>query len=358
MTIDNLIRKYLTELLAIPSPTGYTGEVVAYLCKQLATLSVDYRVTNRGAVIASVGGPPKTDEVNASVSRAIMLHVDTLGAMLSEIEADGTLRLAMLGSWSARFAEGARVSLISDQRVFRGTILPQKASGHVYAHAVDSQPVGWDNLRLRLDERIYSKTDVVALGIRLGDVVAVDSVPEFTDNGFINARHLDDKAAVAVVLAILATQAQQQAQQSSAQAAIQPCDIIFTVSEEIGTGAQHAISPTIKECLAIDISTADCKQNTCDGGVTLVYKDASGPYDRQLTQQLEVICQRLGIAYSRDVFRYYRSDASAAIEAGHDIRCALACFEVDGSHGYERTHMDSLLALASLLQGYLRQNSA
>ena len=338
MTTKQKIQDHLTALLNIPSPTGYTDDIVAYVKKRLEAVSVPFSTTNRGALIAHLGNA-------GTPGRAILIHLDTLGAMISQIQADGQLCLTMLGSWSARFAEGARVSLITDDHVYRGTILPKLASGHVYADAVDKQDVSWENLRLRLDERIHSKADVDGLGIRIGDIIAVDSVVEFSANGFINSRHLDNKAAAAVILALLETISITDIQE--------PCDIIFTVSEEIGTGAQHVISKSVSECLAIDISTADRHQNTCEGGITFAVKDASGPYDRKLTRQLEAICQQHKIPCTRDVFRYYRSDASAAIQAGHDVRCALACFEVDGSHGYERTHMDSLIALTNMLDAYL-----
>ena len=55
----------------------------------------------------------------------------------------------------------------------------------------------------------------------------------------------------------------------------------------------------------------------------------------------------------RDLFRYYHSDAQSAIAAGHDIRTALLAFGCDATHGYERTHIDSLLGLTQLLSAYL-----
>jgi hypothetical protein len=58
------------------------------------------------------------------------------------------------------------------------------------------------------------------------------------------------------------------------------------------------------------------------------------------------------------VFRHYRCDAASAIEAGNDIRTALLCFGVDGSHGYERTHQSSLQALAELLTLYMQSPPA
>jgi len=82
-------------------------------------------------------------------------------------------------------------------------------------------------------------------------------------------------------------------------------------------------------------------------------QDSSGPFDWHLTRRLIELCQNDGIEHSRDVFRYYRSDAAAAVEAGNDIRTALVCFGLDASHGHERVHLDSLKALSELMIAYI-----
>ncbi len=51
-----------------------------------------------------------------------------------------------------------------------------------------------------------------------------------------------------------------------------------------------------------------------------------------------------------------RCDSASAIEAGNDIRTALVCFGTDATHGYERCHENSLIALGELL-GYYLQSS-
>jgi len=127
------------------------------------------------------------------------------------------------------------------------------------------------------------------------------------------------------------------------------CHLLFTISEEIGVGASHVLHGDIAELIAIDNGTIAPDQNTSEYGVTIAMQDSSGPFDYYLTRRLSHICETFGIEYSRDVFRYYRSDAAAALEAGNDIRTALVCFALDSSHGYERTHRDSLLAVARLL---------
>ena len=77
-------------------------------------------------------------------------------------------------------------------------------------------------------------------------------------------------------------------------------------------------------------------------------QDSSGPFDWYLTRRLIAMCQTFGIEHSRDVFKFYRSDAAAAEEAGNDIRTALICFALDGSHE------KSLIAVARLISLYMQ----
>jgi putative aminopeptidase FrvX len=82
--------------------------------------------------------------------------------------------------------------------------------------------------------------------------------------------------------------------------------------------------------------------------------DMTGPFDFHLTHRLIQLCQEFDIPHQRDVFRYYRSDSAAAVEAGNDLRTALLTFGIDASHGYERIHWDALESLARLLTIYMQ----
>lgn len=337
---ENEIRRYLSELLEIPSPSGRTDQVVRYVCNELAKLNIPFELTRRGAIRATIEGhSPGPD-------RAVVAHLDTLGAMVKNLKDNGRLEIAMIGHWSARFAEGARVTIFTDQHSYRGTILPLKASGHTFNTEIDTQPVSWANLEIRIDERVKSKSDLVELGFNVGDFVAIDPRPELLENGFINSRHLDNKAGVACLLAA-----------AKAIAEIQPQLVgnlyfLFTISEEVGSGASAILHGNIAEMVAIDNATPAPGQNSSEYGVTIAMKDSTGPFDYHLTHHLIGLCQEHTIEHSRDAFNYYRCDAAAAIEAGNDIRVALICFGVDASHGYERVHMDSLIALTRLIGAY------
>ncbi len=344
--IDKIDKAYLVDilrrLLSIPSPSGMTDEVVRMVCDELDTLSIPYKLTRRGAIRARIAGKRDTP------ARAVVAHLDTLGAMVKSLKNNGRLSIVPIGTWSSRFAEGARIAIHADSdHIYQGTVLPLKASGHRYSEEIDHQPTTWSNLEIRLDEICSSLNELWDCGIRVGDFVSFRTEMEISSSGFVNSRFLDDKAGVASMLAAahaLKTQG------------ITPnldCSLLFTISEEVGVGASHVLRGDVAEMVSIDNGTIAPDQNTCDFGVTLAMKDSSGPFDTHLTKHLINLCINNNLEFSRDIFIYYRSDSAAALEAGNDIRTALICFGLDASHGYERTHISSLTSVAALIALYI-----
>ncbi len=332
----------LMKLLSIPSPCGFTDRIVHFVGEELQTLGIRFELTRRGAIRADLRGQQQSPD------RAIVSHLDTLGAMVCGLKPNGRLAVAPIGTWSSRFAEGGRVTVFSEHATRRGSALPLMASGHTFGAAVDSQPISWENLEVRLDEWARDAADLSRLGLQVGDVVAFDPAPEFVRNGFIVSRHLDDKAGVAAVLAAAHAV-------TSAEVALPvDCHLLFTISEEVGSGASAVLHGDVAELVAIDNATNAPGQNSIDDGVTIAMMDSTGPFDYHLTQKLLQVCAEFQIRHGRDVFKDYRCDAASAVEAGNDLRTALVCFAADASHGYERTHADSLVALAELLSLYMQ----
>lgn len=340
LSIDiEYLRDQLAALLRIPSPTGYTDTVVRYVVGELERLGLSSDLTRRGAIRACLKGQEPAG------ARAVVSHVDTLGAQVKALKANGRLSLVSIGTWSSRFAEGARATVFTERGTYRGTILPLKASGHTFADEIDTQPVSWDQVELRIDAFASNDAHLRRLGIEVGDIVAIDPQPEFLDNGFIVSRHLDNKAGVAVMLAAI---------KALKEVAPPPVDVwwLFTISEEVGHGAASVLIPDIASMVAVDNGTTAPGQNSAEFGVTLAMADETGPFDWHMTRKLALLCRENDIHYRKDVFRHYRSDIASAIEAGHDVRTALATFGVDASHGYERIHMHALRSLAELLTCY------
>jgi len=343
----NYLKTTLLELLAIPSPTGLTDEIVHYTGAKLNALGVAYELTRRGTIRAILRrNLPERRRYNPAC--AIVAHLDTLGAMVRQIKPNGRLALMPVGTWSSRWAEGGRVTLFTDAGRERGSVLPLMASGHVYNEAIDTQQVNWDQLELRVDAPIESAADARARGIQVGDFVAFDAAPEVLENGYIVSRHLDDKAGVAAVLAAL------KAVVDGNVAVPMNCHLVFTLTEEVGSGARAVIESDVSEVIGVDIGPVAPGQGAHELGVTIPLMDSAGPHDYHLTRRLLRLCEDHGIPSHRDVFRFYHSDASAAVNAGHDVRTALLCFGADASHGYERTHLAGLMNLSELLALYIQ----
>jgi peptidase M42 family hydrolase len=348
LAIDaDYLKTTLLELLAIPSPSGLTDEVVHYTGKQLDAIGIPYELTRRGTIRATLARN-MPERRQWSPSCAIVAHLDTLGAMVREIKPNGRLSLMPVGTWSARWAEGGRVTLFTDKGRFRGTVLPLMASGHVYNEAIDTQPISWNQLELRIDEKIEGAGDALALGIQIGDYVAFDPNTEITDSGYISSRFLDDKAGVAALLAAL------KAIRESGVRVPMNCYAIFTLTEEVGSGASGVSMDDVSEVIGIDIGPIAVGQGASEQGVTIPFMDSAGPHDYHLSRRLVALASEHEIPVHRDVFRYYHSDAGAAVKAGEDVRTALLCFGTDASHGYERTHMSALIHLAELVTCYIQ----
>lgn len=330
----------LQALLAIDSPTGYTDAIVRHCSKELERLGLRPELTRRGAIRAARQGRRRKG------ARAVVAHLDTLGAQVKLVKDNGRLELVSIGHWSARFAEGGRVNIYSERGSFRGTVLPLKASGHTFNEAVDTALIGWEHVELRIDAMTTSKAETLEMGIDVGDFVAFDTNAEFLTNGYISSRHLDDKAGVAISLAVIEALEREEV--------ATPVDVhfLFSIAEEVGVGAAAIVTPEIASMVTIDNGTTAPGQNSSEFGATIAMADQSGPFDYHLTHKLIELCRENDIPFQRDIFRYYRSDSASAIEAGHDIRTALVAFGIDASHGYERIHVDALTSVARLVAAH------
>lgn len=336
------LRAVLAQLLDTPSPTGYTDNIVQFVCGKLAELEVPYEITRRGAIRAVLEGQARQP------ARALIAHVDTIGAQVKRLKENGRAALVPIGHWSSRFAEGGRCTLFTRHGSYRGTVLPLKASGHTYGDEIDSQPTSWDDVELRIDIDASSAADLEAHDICIGDYVAFDPGAEFVESGYINARHLDDKAGVAVMLASLKALVETRVSASV------DTYFLFSIAEEVGVGASSVLHGDIASLVAIDNGTTAPGQASREHGVTIAMADSSGPFDYHLTNKLIDLCADFELPYQRDIFRYYRCDSASALEAGNDIRTALVTFGIDASHGYERIHESALVAVAQLLALYVQ----
>jgi peptidase M42 family hydrolase len=336
----------LTELLEIPSPTGRTDHVTQYVGERLEELGLPFIITRRGLINATLEGR------RSQARRAVVIHTDTIGCMVRNLKDNGRLEVKPVGTHSARFSEGAHVRIFTDdlETVLTGQVLPLKASGHRYNDDVDLQGVGWDLVEVRVDEDVADAAGLRELGVDVGDFVALLSDPQVLPNGYVKARHLDDKAGVAATLGAF---------KAVVDAGIKvpvTVHLLVTVTEEVGHGASHGVDPEVAEIVSIDAAVVAPGQQSRENAATVAMGDGVGPFDYHLTRKLTTLAAEHRVDAVRDVFDHYRSDVAAAVEAGAHARVALLGFGVDATHGHERTHLDGLEHLAQLVALYLQSD--
>lgn len=328
--------KTLRELIAIDSPSGYTDNASKYIFDLLTSYGYTPEYTNKGAVKCALGDNPKV---------AIAAHVDTLGAIVSGIKADGTLSFSLLGGLSLTGAEGEYVKIITHEgKTYTGTILINNPSVHANNEKEKTQR-SIKSMHIRVDEEVYTKEDVEKLGIGVGDIICVDVKYQELKSGYIKSRFLDNKAGC-YVLFELARRLKEQGKEA-------PVEIFFSNYEEVGHGGTVGYSDTIAELLVIDMGVLgdDCEGN--EVSCSICAKDSSGPYDYNFRKRLVDLAQKNNIPYKVDVYPFYGSDGSAALRAGNDFRVGLIGMGVAASHGTERTHIKGIEATIDLCLAYI-----
>lgn len=333
---------YLKELLAIPSPTGFTSHVTRYLVNTLEKMGYVVKQTPKGQVIVTIPGK-ETDK-----HRAITAHVDTLGAMVRAIKSDGRLKLDKIGGFPWNMIEGENCTVhLSNGQTMSGTILIHQTSAHVYRDAGTAERTQ-DNMEVRLDVKVRSKQDTEDLGIQVGDFVSFDPRTLITETGFVKSRFLDDKVSAAILLHLL--------ERYKKEGIVLPVTthVAFSVFEEVGHGYNSSISDKVVEYVAVDMGAMGDDQQTDEYTVSICVKDASGPYHYDLRQHLVALAKANNIAYQLDIYPFYGSDASAAMRAGADVKHGLLGAGIESSHSYERTHISSIEATQRLVDAYLQ----
>ncbi len=333
---------FLVDLLNTPSPTGFTEQAMRKVEAALQEFPfLRMRRTRKGGLLAAWEG------ARADAPRIVTAHVDTLGAMVKEIKANGRLRLSRIGgfAWNTIEGEGCTVFAGGGEPV-RGAILLNKASGHVHGSALHESKRDGESMEVRLDARTTSAEETRALGIEVGDFIAFDPRVEVV-NGFVRSRHLDDKACVANILAAI---------RAMAQAGLAPAQTTYfylSNYEEVGHGASAGLPAEAAELLTVDMAAVGQGQTSDEFHATLCVKDSGGPYHHGLSQKLRRLAEEHGIPYKVDIYPYYGSDGEAAWRAGMDVAVALIGPGVDASHNYERTHIEALRAATRWIIAYL-----
>lgn len=328
------------EIVETPSPVGYSRELRPVLEKYAAMFGCSVSYDNKSTAYITLEGQDNSKTVMVGA------HADTLGLVVRKIDADGMIRVRQLGGVNYGSLEGETVTVHTrDGRKYTGLFACQSHSVHVFDDARTS-PRDENTMMIILDEKVSSKAEITALGIRHGDVVSIEPRCQITGKGYLKSRFIDDKAGVACVFAALKylTENHQQPKYRTI--------LAFPYSEEIGMGGTY-VPEGVSEFVAVDIGLIgpDCDGN--EYSVSICAKDNAAPYDYDLTTRMIEYAEKAQCDYAVDTFYHYSTDANAAMRAGNNLRAAAFGMAVYCSHGMERTHITGLENTVNLLLAYL-----
>ena len=333
--------KQAETLLAIDSPSGFTGKAVAWLKEQFENLGCSAVITTKGGILVDLGGKNPDDGL------MLAAHTDTLGGMVAEIKGNGRLRLTNLGGMKADNGETENVRVYTrDGKVVEGTLQLCNASVHVngdYSTAKRS----WDTTEVVLDEETSSAADTRKLGIEVGDIVCFEPRTRRTASGYLKSRFLDDKLSVGILLGFAKYLSDNR---------IVPerrTYLHITVYEEVGHGCSGSMPAGVTEAISVDMGCVGDGLQCTEKQVSICAKDSGGPYNYDVVGKLIAAAKKMDADYAVDVYPHYGSDVEAALSAGFDIRHGLIGPGVYASHGYERSHMEGVHNTLKVLCGYL-----
>lgn len=340
MDYTDYILEETKKILDIDSPTGYTKNAAKFVMEEYRALGYEPVMTVKGGVLVDLGGGSQDGIL-------VEAHIDTLGGMVSEIKANGRLRLTPLGGLNPNNAETENVTVVTRfNGSYEGTFQLDNASIHVNGN-YDQMERKYANMEVVLDEKTGSREETEELGIMPGDFVCFHPGTVITKSGFIKSRFLDDKLSVGILLGYAKYLKEEK---------IETKRRIFhhiTVYEEVGHGASGTVPEGITEILSVDMGCVGEGLGCDEFKVSICAKDSAGPYNYDVVTGLVQAAKENNIDYAVDVYPHYGSDADAALKAGYDVRHGLIGAGVYASHGYERSHRDGVLNTFRLLQAYL-----
>lgn len=328
------------EIVNTPSPTGYYVKLNPVLEQYAARFGYTLTYDNRSTAYLTIPGKDSTKTI------LVGAHADTVGMMVRTVDKDGKLLVRQLGGVDHATWEGETVIVHTrDGREYTGLCACQAHSPHVFDDSTTM--VRTENtMMILLDHKIESKEDVYALGIRSGDFVSVEPRCQFTKEGYIKSRFIDDKGSIACVFAAIKYMYENH---------LQPqynTIFAFPYSEEIGMGGSY-VPNGVSEYVALDIGLIGPEHEGSEYKVSICAKDILAPYDYELTNRLLGYAEKADVDVALDVFYRYSTDANAAVRAGNNLRAAAFGMAVYCAHGMERTHITGITGTTNLLLAYV-----
>jgi len=304
------IETTLSDLMAIPGPTGRESLVMDWLRERWQNKAERVWDTKVGNLLAHVGGKGPV--------LLIQGHADELSFVVRSIDHNGFLWLsngqAPSTNVTHRFPVGQPALVVGRKGQCEGIFAA--ASGHILTDG-QRQVERVDLDTMFVDIGAESRADAEAMGAHIGASV-IWNTPARRLGNRLYGKAIDDRVALALMTELIDTVASSDLAYDVYLAA--------TIQEEIGLVGSLSLRSDVDADLAIaidnglvgDIPTVSSglMPTVLGGGPTLVYKDAHVHYDVRLIDRLTDIAAARDIPIQHAVYEKIGSDGSALIKQG------------------------------------------
>jgi len=342
------LHQILQDLVNARGPCGQEHEVRQVCESWLTANGFDFYRDATGVPICRIDGPGSDDD-----AIRVMVHMDEISFMIKRILADGTVKLAAMGSFSPAFLGQVPVEIMGHSGVVPGVL----SLGSW--HTGEETPAVWQAKHGSYEIHQYEVITgmdgeaLIDAGVRpgCGVVIARNQRTLWYMGDLLAGYALDNRAPITATL-----EAIRLLRDSGGPAA--PVYVVFTAEEELGSGTAGYASQTLPGnlTLAIDVAPVSAAEygNQMDPYPVIGYKDDYAVYTKSVADKLVDRALELEMLPGIGVFENYSSDASAAKRLGGSALAGLIAIPMENTHGYEIIHSQSIENTAALIAAYLR----
>lgn len=326
MKDDNEFLSLFRETLAIPSPPGNEERMGEFVRSKLSEIGLDSESDLAGNIIVRI--PGKDDRLPSLMMTA---HMDEIGAVVSKVNSDGTLKVVRSGSLYPWKLGESPVEIIGDDKTIVGVV----SMGSTHKPNAGLNTVTWDDVSILTG---LSAKQLFEAGVRPGTALVPSTECRgpfiFGDESdpLIGAWTFDDRAGVVTLLRLL------KRIKAGISVSEHPLTIAFTVQEE--GGCYGAIGLARRENPDIFVAVDGCpvldeEILPLDGTVGVWSKDEICNYDKTLIRHFIESAKSENIPLRTVVYERAASDASAVWQTGGAQKIAFVGHVRTNSHGFE-----------------------
>lgn len=323
---DHPALSLFTELLAVPSPSGREEQVAQIVREKVESWGYRPHTDGAGNVMVRLEGR----RADAPLC-CFAAHMDEIGFVVTQVDSDGSLRVARSGGlhpW--KLGEGP-VEVLGDE----GTVVGLLSMGSTHTASAADRAITWADVRIITG---LSPEGLAAAGVRPGST----GVPAHGARGpvlfgdgadpLVAAWTFDDRMGVVALLRLL------EALKRESVTPYHPTIVAFTVHEEGGAHGAKVVAHSERPETFIAIDGCPMPPGAplqLDGRPGVWSKDRLTHYDQRLVRDLCRAAREAGTELQPVAYDAAATDASLVYSVGGAARVACMGHPRENSHGYE-----------------------